>query len=150
MTGMMTYQDRLQMKKGNESKNGHLGFPSGTNGRESTCQCRRHKRQGLSSWVGEIPWRRTWQPMPVFLLGESHGQRAIVHGVSRESDVTEVTEHACIPSGRFPTSLDFIFKKTQNKQPIWVSSTRLTWASTSIYILRREEHLHWMSVLLPF
>ena len=34
---------------------------------------------------------------------------------SRESGMMEVTEHACIPSGRFPTSLDFIFKKTQDK-----------------------------------
>jgi len=25
------------------------------------------------SWVGKIPWRRTWQPTPVFLPGESHG-----------------------------------------------------------------------------
>ena len=28
-------------------------------------------------WVGKIPWRRTWQPIPVFLLGESHGQRRL-------------------------------------------------------------------------
>ena len=35
-------------------------------------------------WVGKIPWRRKWQPTPVFLPGESHGQRiwwATVHGV---------------------------------------------------------------------
>ena len=29
-------------------------------------------------WVGKIPWRRKWQPTPVFLLGESHGQRSLV------------------------------------------------------------------------
>ena len=27
--------------------------------------------------VGKIPWRRAWQPTPVFLLGESHGQRRL-------------------------------------------------------------------------
>ena len=27
----------------------------------------------------EYPWRREWQPTPVFLLGESHGQRSLVH-----------------------------------------------------------------------
>ena len=34
-------------------------------------------------WVGKIPWSRAWQPTPVFLPGDSHGQRslAIVHGV---------------------------------------------------------------------
>ena len=29
----------------------------------------------LDPWVGKIPWRRKWQPTPVFLPGESHGQR---------------------------------------------------------------------------
>ena len=29
-------------------------------------------------WVGKIPWRRKWQPTPVFLPGESHGQRSLV------------------------------------------------------------------------
>ena len=28
-------------------------------------------------WVGKIPWRRAWQPTPVFLFGESHGQRSL-------------------------------------------------------------------------
>ena len=27
--------------------------------------------------VGKIPWRRKWQPTPVFLPGESHGQRGL-------------------------------------------------------------------------
>jgi len=26
----------------------------------------------------EIPWRRTWQPTPGLLSGESHGQRSLV------------------------------------------------------------------------
>ena len=41
-------------------------------------------------------WRREWQPTPVFLPGESHGQRSLAgHGPwgGRESDTTEVTEH---------------------------------------------------------
>ena len=37
-------------------------------------QCR---RPGFHPWVGKIPWRRTWQPTPVFLPGESHGQRSL-------------------------------------------------------------------------
>ena len=31
----------------------------------------RHKRGGFHPWVGKIPWRRAWQPTPVFLPGES-------------------------------------------------------------------------------
>ena len=33
-----------------------------------------YKRCGFDSWVGKISWRRKWQPTPVFLPGESHGQ----------------------------------------------------------------------------
>ena len=28
-------------------------------------------RSGLDPWIGRIPWRRAWQPTPVFLPGES-------------------------------------------------------------------------------
>ena len=35
-------------------------------------------RCGFNSWVREIPWIRKWQPTPVFLPGESHGQRTLV------------------------------------------------------------------------
>ena len=34
-------------------------------------------RQGFCPWIGKIPWRRAWQPTPVFLPGESHGQRSL-------------------------------------------------------------------------
>ena len=70
-----------------------LGFPGGARGKELTCQCRRCKRCGLDPWVRKIPWRREGQPTPVFLSGESHGQRSqagyIVHGNHEESDTSE-------------------------------------------------------------
>ena len=47
------------------------GFTDGSGGKESACQCRRHKRYGFHHWVGKIPWRTEWQPTPVFLPGES-------------------------------------------------------------------------------
>jgi len=53
-----------------------------------------HKRHRFDPWVGKNSWRRAWKPTPVFLPGESHGQRgawwATVHGVA-ESDTTEAT-----------------------------------------------------------
>ena len=54
------------------------GFPGGASGKEPRCQCRWHRRPGFDSWVGKIPWRRAWQPTPVFLPGESHEQRSLV------------------------------------------------------------------------
>ena len=35
------------------------------------------KRPGFDSWVGKIPWMKAWQTTPVFLPGESHGQRSL-------------------------------------------------------------------------
>ena len=35
------------------------------------------KRPGFNPWVRKIPWRRAQQPTPLFLPGESHGQRSL-------------------------------------------------------------------------
>jgi len=43
-------------------------------GKESACQC---STCGFDSRVWEIPWRRKWQPIPVFLPGKSHRQRSL-------------------------------------------------------------------------
>ena len=40
-------------------------------------QCRRCKRHRFNPWLRKTLWRRKWQPIPVFLLGESHGQRIL-------------------------------------------------------------------------
>ena len=71
------------------------GFPGGTSGKEPACQCRRHKRHKFYPWVRKIPWRRAWQPTPVFLLGESHGQRSLAdYGPQgcKELYMTEATQ----------------------------------------------------------
>ena len=55
---------------------------------------RRCKRPGLNPWVRKIPWKKKCQPTPVFLLGDSHGQRSLVGyspGGGKESDTTELT-----------------------------------------------------------
>ena len=36
-----------------------------------------HRRHLFDTWVGKIPWRRKWQPTPVFLPGKSHGQKSL-------------------------------------------------------------------------
>ena len=35
-------------------------------------------RPAFDPWIRKIPWRRKWQPTPVFLPGESHGWRSLV------------------------------------------------------------------------
>ena len=57
--------------------------------------CMQRRRPGFDPWVRKIPWRRAWQPTPVFLPGESHGQRGLA-GCGpwgrTESDTTEVVK----------------------------------------------------------
>ena len=66
-----------------------MGFPGGSvvkNPPASTGDV------GLIPGSGKIPWRREWQPTPVFVPGESHGQRSL-EGYSswghKELDTTE-------------------------------------------------------------
>ena len=44
----------------------------------SNCICLQCGKPGFTPWVGKIPWRRKWQPTPVFLPGESHGRKSLV------------------------------------------------------------------------
>ena len=55
------------------------GLPRHCGGKEPTSPCRRHRRcVGSVPWAGKIPWRRKWQPIPMFLPGKSQGQRSLV------------------------------------------------------------------------
>ena len=51
------------------------------------------RRPGFDPWVGRIPWRREWLSTPVFLPGESHGQRSLAGYSWKESDMTERLNH---------------------------------------------------------
>ena len=47
---------------------------------------------GLIPGSGKFPWRRKWQPTPVFLPGEFHGQRSLARynpWGRKESDMTK-------------------------------------------------------------
>ena len=62
--------------------------------KEPTYQWRECKRGG------KIPWRRTWQPTPVFLPGESHGHRSLAGSIGSQRvghDWSDLTSHAILP-----------------------------------------------------
>ena len=61
-------------------------------GKEPACQFRSLKSCGFNPCIGKIPWRRKWQPILVFLLGESHGQRSLVSYSPRGGNELDVTE----------------------------------------------------------
>ena len=75
------------------------GVLGSSSSKESTCQCKRHKRRRFDPWVGKIHWRRKWQPTPIFLSGESRGQRSLlqgtVHGVAK-SQTWLKRQHTCM------------------------------------------------------
>ena len=75
-----------------------MGFPGGSNSKESCLQCR---RPGFNPWVGTISWKRARQPTQYSCLEIPHGQRSLTGYSpwgSKESD---------IPSG------------ANGKQPAW-------------------------------
>ena len=105
------------------------GFPGGTSDKEPSCHHRRHQRLRLDPWVGKIPWRRPWQPTPVFLPWES---QRVGH------DWSNVAQHSTVSRSRrvfevcFGKSLDYLeetllVELMQVKRWLW-------------WDLRHEEH----------
>ena len=120
------------------------GFPGGTSGTEPACQHRRLKRCGFNPWVGKIPWRRQWQPTPVFLPGEPHGQRNLADcgpQGHKESHMTEVTLQA-------HTSIYLYFKKFW-PHPI-ACGTLVPWPGIESITSGVESPNHWTTRECPF
>ena len=67
------------------------GFPPGSDGKESACQCR---RLGFDPWVRKIPWRREWQPLLYSCLENSMDRgvwNATVHGLAESHTIGPLT-----------------------------------------------------------
>ena len=79
------------------------GLPRWFSGKESACQCRRH---GFDPWVGKMPWRRKWQPIPVFLSAKVCGQRNLVGYISfhRVGDAIQPS-HPLLPASPLALNL---------------------------------------------
>ena len=67
--------DNLQTRKEKCVCKEHFTPLSLVAGKEPVCQCRRRR---LDPWVRNIPWRRKWQTISVFLPGKFHGQRSLM------------------------------------------------------------------------
>ena len=80
-----------------------MGLPGGASEKELTCQCKRHERNRFYPGVGKIPWRRAWLPTPVFLPGESYGQKSLeatVHRVIKSrTQLKQLSMHLCLLMG---------------------------------------------------
>ena len=111
--------------------------------------------------VGKIPWRRKWQPTPVFLPGEPHGPRSLVGYSSRghkESDTTERLHfHFLSGVGRAHTGhgLETFFFFTLLKYTCGITVSRKTkhlaqnwekWKSVSFSLTPHDEPERWLHV----
>ena len=64
------------------------GLPCWLSGKEFAYECRKLR---FNPWVGKVPWRKKWQPIPVFLPGKPQARGAwwaTVHRVIKESSMT--------------------------------------------------------------
>ena len=94
----------------------------------------RFKSCGLDPWVRKIPWRRKWQPIPVFLPGKSNGQRSLA-GYSpwsgEESDTTEWLSTPAGMQGMWPIPIcPFV---TFLHSPVVCKSAYLLWSESISY-----------------
>ena len=64
--------------------------------------CLQCGRPGFHPWVGKIPWRREWLPIPVLVPGEFHGQRSLVACSPRGHKESDTTEQLKISLSVFP------------------------------------------------
>ena len=67
--------------------------------------CLQCRRPGFDPWVRKIPWRREWQPTPVFLPGETHGQRTLVGYSPWGCKELNTTEQLTLSPPRWNSSL---------------------------------------------
>ena len=92
-----------------------LGVPNSLSGKESTCQCGRCKRFEFNPWAGKKPWRKKWQPTPIYLPGKFQGQRNLT-GCSpwgrKQSKVTEqLSDWACTDKPGLQVQFFFFFQR---------------------------------------
>ena len=76
-------------------------------------------------------WRRAWQPTPVFLPGESHGQRSLGASSPRgckESDKTEAAQHALYTTD----AMDFIYTQISINAVVGLRSEMLLLGSLTL------------------
>ena len=84
------YLNGKEVQKGGDICITMADSPDGSDGKESAYNAG-------DFWIGKIPWRREWQPIPVFLPGESHGQRSLVGYSPWGRKVSDASEQLTTP-----------------------------------------------------
>ena len=69
------------------------------------------KRHGLDPWVGKLPWKKAWQPAPVFLPGDSHGQRSLLGYSSHRCKESGTTKRVSTSKSTAQTLIEALGKE---------------------------------------
>ena len=82
---------------------------------EDICSCLKSNHSYFFKEITLLffPWRRKWQPTPVFLPGEFHGQRSLAGSSPwscKESDTTEQLTHILFPVLRSPDEILYLIQ----------------------------------------
>ena len=120
-----------------------MGFLGSSDGEEYAYQCR---SPGFNPWVGRIPWRREWQPTPLFLAGKSCGQRGLVGyslwGLKELNTIWATNTHPRRPP--YPLSvqrngLDFLWGFLLTNKPCSLFSTDSKKEEESSYSVHHQK-----------
>ena len=129
-----------------------MGFPGGSNSKESPCSAG-DLGPGFNPWAGKIPWRRGWQPTPVFFPGESHGYSSLV-GYSpwgrKELDMTEATWLAYMHDTNLETCNVFTGLSsfhTGNENPTLCNPKGCSPSGSSVHGILQGRILEWVAML---
>ena len=128
----------------------HVCLSRWLNGKESVCQCRRHRRCRFDPWVRKIPWRRKWQPTPVFLPGKSHGQRSLaatVQGVMKSP--TRLSIHVPVYTSRMGRGTGWRYRLPHESS--WIFEFQVEFEFNSWQLGAKEgagDGKRWMQMML--
>ena len=103
------------------------GFPCGSEGKESACNA------GDPGSIRKIPWRRKWQPTPVFLPREFHGQRNLVGYSPWGHNEWDMTEQLCF---HFQGSSMYAVKCVRPDRSMKLNSTVIIVISVSPEVIK--------------
>ena len=93
-------------------------------------------RPGFNPWLEKIPWRKKWQPTPVFSPGESHGQRSLAGyspGVTKRwTRLSDSAQHSTVN-----VNMVIVLILVQSPSHVWLFATqfKIPWGRSSLILL---------------
>ena len=87
------------------------------------------KRPRFDLWIKKTPWRKEWQPTPVFLPEESHGQRSLAGYSPRGRKESDTTEQLTLSLLTLLPAFVWLCPDSHFGLPVWWSSVLAPYCS---------------------